>query len=94
MEVPRGARLVSMTKYRQYHPLLDHFYVDFPRFSVWLGFFPLRRGRSPYYRNQQRVKCSGEQVVNTNRMGSTPKVPANRTLLGTSLSTSPPHKQV
>jgi hypothetical protein len=40
MEVPRGARLVSMTKYRQYHPLLDHFSVDFPRFSVWLGFFP------------------------------------------------------
>jgi hypothetical protein len=32
------------------------------------------------YRNQQRVKCSGEQVTNTSRMRSTPKIPTNQTM--------------
>ena len=34
------------------------------------------------YRNQQRVKCSGEQETNSSRMGSTPKVPTNQDASG------------
>jgi hypothetical protein len=32
-------------------------------------------------RNQQRVKCSGEQVMNTSRVGSTPKIPTNHSAI-------------